>query len=85
MEASSQRAWWQVPLALMLVLGVAAAVAYVAALMWWKAPVASAQQATSSSASFIVRCDFSHRKHDDPIVFPGERGPQPRLLRQPLH
>ena len=53
-------------MALMLVLGVAAAAAYVATLMWWKAPVASAQQATSSDASFVVRCDFSHRKHDDP-------------------
>ena len=75
MEASSQRAsWWQVRLALMLVLGVAAAAACVAALMWWKAPGASAKQATSSNASFVVRCDFSHRKHDDPIVFPGERG-----------
>jgi hypothetical protein len=58
----------------MLVLGVAAAAAYVAALMWWKAPVASARQGTSSNASFVVRCDFSHRKHDDPIVFPAERG-----------
>ena len=85
MEANSQRAWRQVHLALMLVLGVAAAAACMAALMWWKAPVASAQQATSSDASFVVRCDFSHRKHDDPIVFPGRRGPQPRLLRQPLH
>jgi hypothetical protein len=74
MEASSQRGWWQVRLALMLVLGVAAAAACVAALMWWKAPGASAKQATSSNASFVVRCDFSHRKHDDPIVFPGERG-----------
>jgi hypothetical protein len=73
MEANSQRAWRQVHLALMLVLGVAAA-ACVAALMWWKAPVASAQQAPSSDASFVVRCDFSHRKHDDPIVFPGQRG-----------
>lgn len=23
---------------------------------------------------FSVRCDLSHRSHDDPIVFPGERG-----------
>jgi hypothetical protein len=76
MEASSQRASWgqEVHLALMLVLGVATAAACVAALMWWKAPGASAQQATSSNASFVVRCDFSHRKHDDPIVFAGERG-----------
>jgi Domain of unknown function (DUF1996) len=74
MQASSQRAWLQVHLALMLVLGVAAAAAYVATLMWWKAPVASAQQATFSNASFVVRCDFSHRKRDDPIVFSGERG-----------
>jgi Domain of unknown function (DUF1996) len=62
-------------LALMLVLGVVVASACVAALMWWKAPAASAQQATSSSdASFVVRCDFSQRKHDDPIVFPRQRG-----------
>ena len=74
MQASSQRAWWQVHLALILVLGVAAAAAYVATLMWWKAPGASAKQASSSNASFVVRCDFSHRKHDDPIVFPAERG-----------
>ena len=74
MKASSQRAWWQVHLPLMLVLGVAVTAACMAALMWWKAPVVSAKQATSSDASFVVRCDFSHRKHDDPIVFPGERG-----------
>jgi Domain of unknown function (DUF1996) len=72
MKASSQRDWRQVHLALMLVLGVAAAC--VVALMWWKAPVASAQQGTFSNASFVVRCDFSHRKQDDPIVFPGKRG-----------
>jgi Domain of unknown function (DUF1996) len=61
-------------LAFMLLLGVVVASACVAALMWWKAPAASAQQATSSDASFVVRCDFSQRKHDDPIVFPRQRG-----------
>jgi hypothetical protein len=74
MEASSRRAWWQVHLALTWVLGVAAVAACVAALVWWKVPAASAQEASSSDASFVVRCDFGQRKHDDPIVFPGERG-----------
>src|SRR5215207_4500857 len=73
MQASSQRTR-QVRLALMLILGVAAAAACVLALMWWKAPAASAQVAgepTDRDASFVVRCDFSHRKQVDPIVSPG--------------
>lgn len=56
----------------MLVLEVVAAC--VAVLMWWKVPAASAQEATSSEASFVVRCDFSHRNNDDPIVYPGAPG-----------
>src|SRR3712207_8279726 len=55
----------------MLILAVAAAC--VAALMWWKAP-AAAQEATSPEASFVVRCDSSHRNSDDPIVYPGAPG-----------
>ena len=72
MEASSQRAW-QGRLALMVMLGVAAAAACALALMWGKAPAASAQDAgePTRDASFVVRCDFSHRKQDDPIVSPG--------------
>jgi hypothetical protein len=63
----------------MLILGVASVAACAAAFMWWKAPVASAQDDqgdfTSRDASFVVRCDFiglpSGRKQDDPIVSPG--------------
>jgi hypothetical protein len=73
METSSQRAW-QAPLKVVLILGVAAASACVATLMWWKVPAASAQEATSPDASFVVRCDFSHQNNDDPIVFPGQPG-----------
>ena len=43
MPASSDRTW-QVRLALMVIVGVAAAVACVVTLMWLKAPVASAQE-----------------------------------------
>jgi hypothetical protein len=43
MQASSERTW-QVRLALMMIVGVAAAAACVVALMLWKAPVASAAQ-----------------------------------------
>jgi Domain of unknown function (DUF1996) len=39
------------------------------------APAASAVSATEArGASFSVRCDFSHRASDDPIVFPGKPG-----------
>ena len=39
------------------------------------APAASAASATEArGASFSVRCDFSHRASDDPIVFPGKPG-----------
>jgi Domain of unknown function (DUF1996) len=74
MEASSQRAW-QDHLTLMLMLGVVAASACVAALMWWNGSAASAQDAGEPSgpdASFVVRCDYTgERKKDDPIVSPG--------------
>ena len=74
MDASSQRAW-QARLAFILIVGMAAAAACVLALMWWKAP-ASAQEAEepTNDASFVVRCDYSHRNSDDPIVHPGQRG-----------
>jgi Domain of unknown function (DUF1996) len=68
MEASSKRTW-QVRLALMLILGVAAAAACVVTLMLWKAPAASGQEEPSpTGANFVVRCGFSHRAQVDPIV-----------------
>ena len=68
MQASSQRTW-QVRLALMLILGVAAAAACVVTLMLWKAPAASGQEEPSpTGANFVVRCGFSHRAQVDPIV-----------------
>lgn len=71
MEASSQRAW-HAHVTVVLVLGAVAAC--VSALTWWKAPASSAQEASSSEASFVSRCDFSHRNKDDPIVYPGAPG-----------
>jgi Domain of unknown function (DUF1996) len=70
MEASSQRTTGQVRLALMLILGVAAAVACVVTLMWWKAPVASAQDegGDPTGRNFVVSCGFSHQKQVDPIA-----------------
>src|SRR5918993_1260869 len=69
MEASSQRTS-QVRLALMLILGVAATVACVVTLMWWKAPVASAQDegGDPTGRNFVVSCGFSHQKQVDPIA-----------------
>jgi len=58
----------------MLVVGVAAAAACLIALTWAKAPTASAQEESENEPSFVVRCDFSHRNSDDPIVHPGEPG-----------
>jgi Domain of unknown function (DUF1996) len=70
MQATNRGAW-QARLALMLILGVAAA-ACVAMLMWWKAPAASGQEETSpTGANFVVSCGFSHRAKVDPIVTPG--------------
>ena len=73
MQASSQRTW-QLRLALMLILGAASVAVCVAAFMWWKAPAASAQVVASPEAVFVIRCNFSHRNMDDPIVFPGQQG-----------
>jgi hypothetical protein len=69
MQASSQRTW-QIRLALMLIVGVAAAAACVVALMLWKAPVASAQDegGDPTGANFVVSCGFSHQKQVDPIA-----------------
>jgi hypothetical protein len=68
MQASSKRTG-QVRLALMLIVGVAAAAACVMTLMWWKAPAASGQEDTvPNEESFVVKCDFSHRDQVDPIV-----------------
>jgi hypothetical protein len=78
MEASSQRTW-QVRLALMLIIGVAAAAACVVALMLWKAPVASAQDEGNdpTGANFVVSCGFSHQKQVDPILTFGTGGTNP--------
>jgi hypothetical protein len=55
--------------------GIAGLLACVVALL---AALASAPAASAASrdhgASFAVRCDFSHRLSDDPIVHPGEPG-----------
>jgi hypothetical protein len=68
MQATNQRAW-QARLALMLILGVAAAAACVVTLMWWKVPAASGQvETTPTEPSFVVKCDFSHHAQVDPIV-----------------
>ena len=75
MQASSERTW-QVRLALMLIVGVAAAAACVVALMLWKAPVASAQDegGDPTGANFVVSCGFHHRAQVDPIVDFGKTG-----------
>jgi hypothetical protein len=70
MQATNQRAW-QARLALMLIVGVAAAAACVVALMLWKAPVASAQDegGDPTGANFVVSCGFTgQRAQVDPIV-----------------
>jgi hypothetical protein len=72
--AADEEPYKRALLAVMLVLGVAAVAACVAAFMGWKSPAASAQEAPSPEASFVVRCDFSHRNSDDPIVWPGQPG-----------
>jgi hypothetical protein len=77
MQAINQRAW-QARLALMLIVGVAAAAACVVTLMLWKAPAASGQEEPSpTGANFVVRCGFSHEKQVDPIVNPGPSGTKP--------
>jgi Domain of unknown function (DUF1996) len=79
MQASSQRTTGQVRLALMLMVGVAAAAACVVTLMLWKAPVASAQDegGDPTGANFVVSCGFSHERQVDPIVNPGPSGTNP--------
>src|SRR5215208_378310 len=68
MQASRQRSG-QVRLALMLIIGVAAAAACVAALLWWKAPVDPAQAATQPNIIFILTDDM--RKDDlNPTYMP---------------
>jgi hypothetical protein len=68
MQASSKRTG-QVRLALMLIVGVAAAAACVMTLMLWKAPAASGQdETTPTEESFVVKCNFHHRDQVDPIV-----------------
>src|SRR5215213_127523 len=79
MQASSERTG-QVRLALMLMVGVAAAAACVVALMLWKAPVASAAQDENgdpTGANFVVSCGFTKRAQVDPIVNPGPSGTNP--------
>jgi hypothetical protein len=54
---------------------VVAALGAVAALVAVLATAPAAFAVSSDNgASFAVRCDFSHRKSDDPIVRPGEQG-----------
>jgi hypothetical protein len=65
-DASNLKAWAAVSIAV-----VAAAPALVVALTM--APVVSARS-SDHGASFAVRCDFSHRAPDDPIVHPGHQG-----------
>jgi hypothetical protein len=73
MQATSKRTTGQVRLALMLIIGVAAAAACVLTLMWWKAPASSAQEVIEdpTGANFVVSCEFSHRAQIDPIVGEG--------------
>jgi len=73
MQASSQRTTGQVRLALMLIIGVVAAAACVLTLMWWKAPVASAQDegGDPTGRNFVVSCGFTgldKRRAVDPIA-----------------
>jgi hypothetical protein len=65
-DASNLKAWAAVSIAV-----VATAPALVVALTM--APVVSARS-SDHGASFAVRCDFSHRAPDDPIVHPGHQG-----------
>jgi hypothetical protein len=66
---------WRVCLAAASVVGVAAVAACLVALIWASLPTASAQEEPlNDDPSFGVRCDFSHRNSDDPIVYPGKPG-----------
>jgi hypothetical protein len=68
----------------MLIVGVVAAAACVVTLMWWKAPVVSAQEESPTGANFVVQCGFSHEKQVDPIVNPGEPG-TPEAVAHHMH
>src|SRR4028119_843383 len=59
------------PASVGITLLLACALALLAALA--SAPIASAAS-RDHGASFAVRCDFSHRNSDDPIVHPGHQG-----------
>jgi Domain of unknown function (DUF1996) len=63
-------------LASVLLVFVLAMAACLVALVWVNAPRASAQEeeGPANEPAFSVRCDFSHRNNDDPIVHPGKRG-----------
>jgi hypothetical protein len=65
-----RRVSWVTIIGVVLVM-VFAGVALLAALA--AAPAASAAS-SDHGASFAVRCDFSHRLSDDPIVYPGKPG-----------
>jgi hypothetical protein len=66
---------WRDCLAVVLVIGVAAVAACLVALIWAPSPTASAQEEPlNTDPSFGIRCDFSHRNSDDPIVHPGNPG-----------
>jgi hypothetical protein len=74
MEEGSHR-YWQVRLLVVLLVGVAAVAAGAVALMRAPSPTASAQEVPiNDDPSFGVRCDFSHRNNDDPIVHPNNPG-----------
>ena len=62
-------------IAALLAFATATLLAFAASLA--NAPAASAQMEASMESdepSFGVRCDFSHRNTDDPIVYPGKQG-----------
>jgi hypothetical protein len=63
-------------LATVVLVFVVAVATCLVALVWVNAPRASAQEedGPANEAAFSVRCDFSHRNNDDPIVHPGKRG-----------
>jgi hypothetical protein len=63
-------------LATVLLVFVLAVAACLVALVWVNAPRASAQEddGPANEPSFAIRCDFSHRNNDDPIVHPGVQG-----------
>ena len=66
-ETSTLKVW-----SALLAVVAAAMLALLAALT--TAPTASAALPGGPGATFAVRCDFSHRNFDDPIVYPGQSG-----------